>query len=134
MAKKKNVKKKNVEKKNEDITEAALLDLTARAQKIVDGSKAVRVSTIVMLSAWRLFYAARKVIEKDVQEEKGLDKQEEDVILHILASSLYEKALEPYKVQELVATLSEICIPFLQLQEDNISEEEAQEGETENVD
>jgi hypothetical protein len=117
------------EENSNELSDEALDELTARAQKIVDGSKAVRVSTIVMLSAWRLFYAARKVIEQDVQEEKGLDKQDEDVIMHILASSLYEKALEPYKVQELVATLSEICIPFLQLQEDNISEELKEEGD-----
>jgi hypothetical protein len=119
------------EENNNELSDEVMRELTARAQKIVDDSHSVRVATVVMLSAWRLFYAARLVMDQYVQGEEDLEEQEKAVITHVLSSSLYEEALKPYKVEELIAVLSETCVPFLRVQEDNISVDIDEEEENE---
>ena len=105
------------------MTEERMQELAKKAQALVDSSHSIRVATIVMLSAWRLFYCSRLVMDNYIEEEEDITEQEQSVITHILATSLYEEALKPYKVEELVAVLVETCVPFLQTQESNISED-----------
>tara|TARA_Y100001973_G_C5204622_1_gene340541 strand:- start:4078 stop:4461 length:384 start_codon:yes stop_codon:yes gene_type:complete len=106
----------------EDFTpqEEKMKELAKVAQRIVDESKTVQVATVTMLNAWRLFYAARAVVSNYMSEEEGISPEDQVAIGHILSSSLLEAALEPYKVDELTASLEQTCIPFLKLQEDNI--------------
>lgn len=106
-----------------EMAEERMQELAKKAQALVDSSHSIRVATIVMLSAWRLFYCSRLVMDNYIDEEEDITEQEQSVITHILATSLYEEALKPYKVEELVAVLAETCVPFLQTQESNISED-----------
>ena len=112
--------------------EEKVQELTEHARKLVVGSKTIQIATVVMLNAWRLYYCSRAVLDNYVEEDASLTTDEErEVVKNLIGNSMNTEALAPYKVDELVACLSRICIPFLQAQEDNISEELDEKGSEE---
>lgn len=109
--------------------ESRLEELTDHAKEMVSDSRTIQISTVVMLNAWRLYYCARAVLDNYVELDDGLVSDEEkEVVKNIIANSMNSEAMKPYKIEELVAVLAEICVPFLQEQEANISEEIDEEG------
>ena len=110
--------------------EEKVQELTEHARKLVAESKTIQIATVVMLNAWRLYYCSRAVLDNYVEEDESLATDEErEVVKNLIGNSMNTEALSPYKVDQLVACLSGICIPFLLAQEGNISEELEEEGD-----
>jgi len=112
--------------------EERVQELAEHTRKLVAESKMIQIATVVMLNAWRLYYCSRAVLDNYVEEDENLTTDEErEAVKNLIGNSMNAEALAPYKVDELVACLSGLCIPFLQAQEDNISEEIDKEGNEE---
>ena len=111
--------------------EEKVQELTEHVRKLVAESRTIQIATVVMLNAWRLYYCSRAVLDNYVEEDESLATDEErEVVKNLIGNSMNTEAMAPYKVDELVACLSGICIPFLQAQEGNISEElDEEEGD-----
>jgi len=111
--------------------EERVQELTEHTRELVAESKTIQIATVVMLNAWRLYYCSRAVLDNYVEEDAALTTDEErEVVKNLIGNSMNTEAMAPYKVDELVACLSGICIPFLQAQEGNISEElDEEEGD-----
>ena len=85
----------------------------AKARALTEVSAEARDILMVMLAAWRLYYIAHEVLNPLLAEVAENDEQGEE-IRNILIGSMRERALQPYMVEELSSSLTDMCVPFLE--------------------
>jgi hypothetical protein len=103
---------------------AADVDLFAEiAQRLISEHKAVQVTSVVMMSSWRLFYCARNVLENHIVNHTDLSEEEKSGAIKVILDSVASRALGPYKVSELTRDIEETCIGFLSACADVLEEE-----------
>jgi hypothetical protein len=85
----------------------------AKARALTEASEETRNILMVMLAAWRLYYIAHEMLNPLLAEVAENDEQGEG-IRNILIGSMRERALQPYMVEELSSSLTDMCVPFLE--------------------
>lgn len=93
------------------------------AQRLISEHKAVQVTAVVMMSAWRLFYCARNVLENHIVNHADLSEEEKNGAIKVILDSVAAKALGPYKINELTHDIEKTCIGFLSACADALGEE-----------
>jgi len=85
----------------------------AKARALTEASEEARNILMVMLAAWRLYFIAHETLSPLLAEISEGDDQREE-IRNILIGSMRERALQPYMVEELSSSLTDMCVPFLE--------------------